>query len=618
MLFNAVCSFALIYYYVTLYISTVSTFTSVSVLNHGETIRFSRRYLSQERHFPSLLSISKTTEELLEYATDKNNENAPIHVVVLGGGVGGLAIASRLATCKTETSEPRSIRVTILEKNAETGGRCGSFDVTVPNLAGGIADEPKTLVFRHERGPSLLLLPQMYQQLFTDVTRGSKVAQDFGLSMKQCVPAYTVVFDDGDRIDLGFPRDAGDDLQPYNEHNNSIQRLNSESRTMMNQFELNGAQKWDDYMRLCRAYLECGLPNFIEERLDLKSFPNFILEGILRNLGQSFPLKPHRDVLDTYFSSEKMCALASFQDLYVGLQPFRSNASDAIGGGVWHSTAPAVFGLLSAIELHPDVGGVFAPIGGFRVVQESLQKLATSYCNVTIQCNCSVVRATNKGVYFYDTTITDYIATPELQFMQADVIVINADLPYAEESLVSGQQETESIAVTELNAHSKEVIVPTTGEQRTEHPHLSLTQHDGLYEMKYDWNDRYEFSSGVIAFHWSLNRSLEDLSTHNVFLSASNRTDAYQSWNFVRNVTLRTSSMMTNMNEPFNFYVHRASKTDPTAAPYVSVFIVLPLDCFSKLKHRRNAFLIGNGCNHDFGPMSNVAAKRKLFIATEK
>lgn len=46
-----------------------------------------------------------------------------------------------------------------------------------------------------------------------------------------------------------------------------------------------------------------------------------------------------------------MKALASFQDLYVGLEPYRNNK--LLGGGVLKSTAPAVFGLLAAIELHP-------------------------------------------------------------------------------------------------------------------------------------------------------------------------------------------------------------------------------------------------------------------------
>jgi hypothetical protein len=46
-----------------------------------------------------------------------------------------------------------------------------------------------------------------------------------------------------------------------------------------------------------------------------------------------------------------MKAMASFQDLYVGLEPY-FNAAEPFGG-VTRKTAPSVFGLLSAIELHP-------------------------------------------------------------------------------------------------------------------------------------------------------------------------------------------------------------------------------------------------------------------------
>ena len=568
-------TFSLVYFYYFFHIvTTVSTFAIVTAWNHIQQYHVTtQRRHDRPRHWKehqySYLSLSRTINELSEYATEHKQINSPIHVVVVGGGVGGLAIASRIATAKQISGKDHvPIRVTLLEKNSETGGRCGSFDVTIPDpTLPTVENEKSKLVFRHERGPSLLLLPQMYQQLFTDVTVGQQVAQDFGLYIKQCVPAYTVVFDDGDRINLGFPKESSDSPN-NNVPSGSIHPEYTESRNMMNQFETNGAQKWDDYMRLCRAYLECGLPNFIEERLDLNSFPNFVVEGgVLRNFGQSFPLKSHRDVLDTYFTSEKMCALASFQDLYVGLQPFRSNT---IGGGVGQSTAPAVFGLLSAIELHPDVGGVYAPIGGFRAVQESLHRLAISYSNVTIQKNSTVVRVTNDGVYYYNTTQGQDTDPPAvLQFLKADVIVINADLPYAEQSLFSKQQDEKS---TEFHMHQQEGSTPLSTERRMDEPRVSLPENDELLKMTYDWDECYQFSSGVIAFHWSINKSLDELNTHNVFLSASNRTDAYQSWNYVRNVSLSTSSMMTNINEPFNFYVHRASKTDSTAAPSVSLF----------------------------------------------
>jgi hypothetical protein len=71
-------------------------------------------------------------------------------------------------------------------------------------------------------------------------------------------------------------------------------------------------------------------------------------------------LKPHSKVLDATFESDEMRALASFQDLYVGLEPYSND--DQIGGGVIKKTAPAVFGLLAALELHPTnkkAGGKF-------------------------------------------------------------------------------------------------------------------------------------------------------------------------------------------------------------------------------------------------------------------
>ena len=48
----------------------------------------------------------------------------------------------------------------------------------------------------------------------------------------------------------------------------------------MNAYEENGAQRWDEYMRSTAAFLDCGLPNFIEEKFDLISFPSFIVEAV--------------------------------------------------------------------------------------------------------------------------------------------------------------------------------------------------------------------------------------------------------------------------------------------------------------------------------------------------
>jgi phytoene desaturase (3,4-didehydrolycopene-forming) len=473
--------------------------------SHGVGLLLFLRTISNTRAFSAIsrTSIRRRASFLASATTkakcDEGRLLRFVEVLVVGGGVGGLAIASRIAAAASA-----ECKVTILEKNGEAGGRCGSFDVTLPSAG----------IFRHERGPSLLLLPNIYSEIFQETS--GKTAAEYGLIMKQCKPAYTVIFEDGEQIDLGFPRNKV-------EADVELHGLETQSRRKMDKFEPNGAAKWDEYMRTCEAFLDCGLPNFIEQRLDLVSFPAFLREA-LRDFGKAWPLKPHSDVLDAIFTSDKMKALASFQDLYVGLEPYRSDHQ--LGGGVLQSTAPAVFGLLAAIECHPTnpLSGVFAAEKGFRAVTQSLERLAIDL-GVDICYGKTVTSVTNDGVYYTDDNDGTIIFKP------ADLIVVNADLPYATKSIVN--QPIEQTA-------------------------------------RYDWDDKYRYSCGVIAFHWSVGKALEDLNTHNVFLSANSRSRAQQSWASVRGGTASENLPFSSPHEPFNFYVHRASKTDQSAAPEVS------------------------------------------------
>ena len=421
-------------------------------------------------------------------------------VIVVGGGVGGLATAARIAAKTRVSNEVRPLHeVLILEKNPTVGGRCDSFSVSIPGYG----------IFRHEQGPSLLLLPHIYERLFIDC--GSS-AEEHGLRIAPCIPAYQVVFDDGDRLNVGFRRD--DPGKPPSESE-------LESRATMEYFEEDASKKWDGYMQACQAFLDCGLPNFIEEKLNLKSFPAFLAES-LRGWGKSWPLKPHSDVLEAFFDSTKMRALASFQDLYVGLEPYRND--QLLAGGVFGTTAPAVFGLLAAIELHHENErcGVFAPIGGFASVTMALEQLCKDL-GVSIRCNQTVTSVSESGVYARGRD------EKSPSFMHADLVVVNADLPYVQKSLVANLKHSNT--------------------------------------ERYDWSDDYKFSSGVISFHWSTNKTLDELNTHNVFLQAKNDVEARKSWSCLQQEA--GGQYRFSKNDAYNFYVHRPTKVDPTAAPKV-------------------------------------------------
>jgi phytoene desaturase (3,4-didehydrolycopene-forming) len=131
------------------------------------------------------------------------------------------------------------------------------------------------------------------------------------------------------------------------------------------------------------------------------------------------------------------------------------------------------------------------------------------------------------------------------KFAPADLVIVNADLPYASSCLVD----------TSANGTAIDPMEP-----------------------RFDWDDSFLFSSGVVAFHWSIDKELKDLNTHNVFLAAAKgRTQAEESWRLLR-VTEKPSGDATATVEPFNFYVHRATATDPSAAPqgYDSIMVLVP------------------------------------------
>ncbi|KAL7580995.1 hypothetical protein ACA910_005808 [Epithemia clementina (nom. ined.)] len=348
--------------------------------------------------------------------------------------------------------------------------------------------------------------------------------------MKPCNPAYQVVFDDGDRLCVGFRLENKDEI---------VTEAELKSRATMDSFEDDASRKWDDYLQVCQAFLDCGLPNFIEEKLDLLSFPAFLTE-CLRDGGKSWPLKPHSDVCEAFFTSSKMRAMASFQDLYVGLEPYRNEKQFA--GGVFGTTAAAVFGLLSAIELHPENKkcGVYAPEGGFRSVSVAMERLCREL-GVSIRCNQTVTSVNTSGIVVHGYDEPD-------SFVPADLVVMNADLPYAEKSLIPA-------------------INPTNKE-------------------RYDWADKYRFSSGVISFHWSTNKSLHELNTHNVFLQAGNDVEARKSWSSLREEGSDVPYRFPQQGA-YNFYVHRPTKVDPTAAPAGCDSITVLFPC-SHLKHEES------------------------------
>jgi phytoene dehydrogenase-like protein len=97
------------------------------------------------------------------------------HVVVIGAGIGGMTTAAHLAR--------QGLRVTVLEKNGRAGGRC---------------DQIVREGHRFDTGPTLLVMPLLYEAEFASLGANLRDLLD----LQRVDPTYHLVFDDGSKLAL--------------------------------------------------------------------------------------------------------------------------------------------------------------------------------------------------------------------------------------------------------------------------------------------------------------------------------------------------------------------------------------------------------------------------------
>ncbi len=230
-------------------------------------------------------------------------------VLVIGAGVGGLAAATHLAQ--------QGCSVTVLEKNAEAGGRCGQFE-----RDGHVFDT----------GPTLLVMPLLFESEFASL--GAQLRQR--LSLTRVDPTYRLVFDDG--------RDLA---------------LTSDLKSMQSQLEAFEPGAFDGFLR----YLEEGHRHYHTAiahlvNKDFRTAAEFFTPAHLPLLFSLKPLSRHYDHVGAFFSEPRLKAAFTFQDVYMGLSPFE---------------APATFSMIPYPEL---AHGVWNPRGGMYQVVKALIDLA--------------------------------------------------------------------------------------------------------------------------------------------------------------------------------------------------------------------------------------------------
>jgi phytoene desaturase len=277
-------------------------------------------------------------------------------VIVIGAGIGGIATAARLAR--------HGYQVTVVERNDGPGGRCGAL----------VKDGHHFV-----NGPTLFLMPELYEQTFRDL--GERMEDH--LDLRRVDPTYHVHLSDGSTL-----------------------TLTSDLLAMQDQLEAIEPGSFGRYL----SYLDQGYCHYklAMTHLVQRNFCRLTEFCTFKNLILLFRIKAltkHHSNISGYFDDPRLKAAFTFQDMYVGLSPYE---------------APTLFSLLQYSEL---ANGVWFPMGGMSRVIEALVNIAKKQ-GVRFLYNMPV------GRIDVDGRRTTGVTLASGRRLEADFVVANADLPY--------------------------------------------------------------------------------------------------------------------------------------------------------------------------------------------
>lgn len=316
--------------------------------------------------------------------------------------------------------------------------------------------------FTWDMGPTIVLMPEVFEETFRAL--GRKL-EDY-LTLHRCDPNYRIHYRDGSAI-----------------------TFTSELCTMgreLERIEPGSYQRYLAFLSEGRVQYRTSLDDFVGR--NYSGIANYLAPSMLRKI---FRVHAHRRMyayVGRYFRDERLRAAMTFQTMYLGVSPFAS---------------PAVYALLPFTELGV---GVWFPQGGLYAIPRALERLAREE-GVRLHYRTSVQRILTEGPRTTGVLLEDGTHVP------ADVVVCNADLPYAYQKLLDSPP----------------------------------AQRERLERMRYT-------SSGYMLY-WGLRRSYPELLHHNVFFGKDYQGSFDDIFDRFR------------VPEDPSFYVNVPSRTDPSLAP---------------------------------------------------
>ncbi|KAK4543383.1 ATP-binding cassette transporter CGR1 [Oleoguttula mirabilis] len=293
--------------------------------------------------------------------------------IVIGAGIGGTSTAARLAHA--------GFKVTVLEKNSFTGGRCSLLYHQSPDNGG---------TYRFDQGPSLLLLPRLFHQTFEELDTSLEAE---GVELRKCEPNYRMWFGDGEAFVLST------DLATMKRE---VERWEGKA----------GYERYLAFLQESGRHYELSVEHVLLK--NFTSLASMLRWSFLRHLLALHPFESIWTRAGKYFWTERLRRVFTFGSMYMGMSPF---------------DAPGTYSLLQYTEL---AEGIWYPVGGFHRVVQALVEVGERL-GVEYRLDTAVERI----LLSEDGSKAVGVKLESGETVLADVVVNNSDLVYAYTNLLA-------------------------------------------------------------------------------------------------------------------------------------------------------------------------------------
>ena len=271
-------------------------------------------------------------------------------VVIVGGGIGGLACACLLAK--------DGFLVTLIEKNKILGGR---------------ARKLKLSNFFFDMGPSWYMMPEVFEDFFKKF--GKKVSDFY--TLKKLNVHYRVFFSDGKLIDI------------YSNLKKNLQIFKKE--------EENGDIKLKDYLKEAEFIYKLSTKKLVFN--DYKNPLSLIEKNTISNIFKFDFFRSFHDLIKSKFKSRYLQKILEFTTVFLGGSPYNT---------------PAFYKLISYADFilgtYYPIGGIYEIVKALEKIAKSygvLIKIDEEVKKVEIVNNKITRLKTNKSTYSTDIVVVN-------------------------------------------------------------------------------------------------------------------------------------------------------------------------------------------------------------------